>query len=738
MQRALLLIFFALFAGIGFAKAPIRVPPSATTTLKPEARQVLIARTVVGIMRAKHYPDEKLDPGFAREVLDKYLNSLDPGHFFFTRGEVTRFHQQYDEILGKYLKNGNLQPAFTIYSLYARQVKKRIRAALSQLKHKPSFTGNTRYRFDRRQVPWVKNSTALDRLWTQRIDAAALSLILAGKKWPQVVKALDQRYRYALKNVDQTTSSDVFQAYMNAFTQIEDPHSSYFSPFQAQQFQIEMSLQLEGIGAQLTDQNGYATIVRIIPGGPAAKNGKLRPGDRIAGVAQGKNGKMIDVVGWRLDDIVKLIRGHKNTAVRLQILPAGALPGSAEKNLTLVRNTIELNAERAQARTYLIPYGNGSYRVGVITIPSFYVNFRAESNGDKNYTSVTRDVRALVRALKKQPVAGILLDLRNNGGGSLEQAAALTGLFIPGGPVVQIMNRDNNIRVLNTPKNEKPVYNGPLAVLVNRFSASATEIFTGALQDYHRALILGSHTWGKGTVQTLVQLNNYLPGFRAGELKFTIAQFFRVDGSSTQRRGVTPDIALPAAIDDRVFGEDAYPNALPWKEIAPANYQPVPTGLMHALPALTAYFRNKIEAQSQFRLFKRRIQAVRKTSTQKTIALNLKQRKQSRLRHRAERLDFINAWRKLEHKSQFKNLEQAGKSRFSPPDVILKTGANLLAALIAYSTPVKTRFVMTSEKRFKLLCTYYAPGAPVRYRCEKSSLPRTGMTAGSPAKSPGN
>jgi len=729
-------MFLALFASVGFAKTPSSIPPSATTTLKPEARQVLIARTVVGIMQAKHYPNKKLTPSFAHEVLGKYLNSLDPGRFFFTQGEVTHFHRQYDDLLGKYLKNGNLQPAFTIYSFYVRQVKERIRAALSQLKHRPSFTGNSRYRFDRRHVAWAKDSTALDRLWTQRIDAAALSLILAGKKWPQVVKTLSQRYRYALKNVDQTTSGDVFQAYMNAFAQVEDPHSSYFSPFQAQQFQIEMSLQLEGIGAQLTDQNGYATIVRIIPGGPAAKNGKLRPGDRIAGVAQGENGRMIDVIGWRLDDVVKLIRGHKNTIVRLQVLPAGALPGSAEKTLVLVRNTIELNAERAQARTYLIPYENGVYRIGVITIPSFYVNFRAENNGDKNYTSVTRDVRALVMALKKQPVAGILLDLRNNGGGSLEQAAALTGLFIPGGPVVQIMNRSNNTQVLDTPKNEKPVYNGPLAVLVNRFSASATEIFTGALQDYHRALILGSHTWGKGTVQTLVQLNNYLPGFRAGELKFTIAQFFRVDGSSTQRRGITPDIALPSTIDDQVFGEDAYPNALPWKEIAPADYQPVSTGLMHALPKLVAYFRNKIEVQPQFQLFERRVQAIRKISTQKTIALNLDQRKQSRLRHRAERLGFINAWRKLEHKPRFKSLQQAGKSRFTPPDVLLKTGAKLLGALIAYSTPIKARLVTTNEQRFKLLCTYYAPGAPVRYRCEKPSVPRAGMMSGSPEKNP--
>lgn len=720
MRRAFLFaLALALFPCALIAASPPK--SQSPSSLQPDARQILIARTVSALLRAEHYPAEKFNSTLGNKVLHEYLNTLDPGHFFFTEREISNFHKQFDPKLGGDLRHGNVEPAYKIYEIYAKNVEQKIHEAISLLNKEPSFTSNQTFQFNRRHIPWPHNKDDLDQLWKQRVKADALSLVLSGEKWTKVQKVLKQRYSYALKNIQQIKSSDVFNTWMNSFAQAEDPHSSYFSPFQAQQFNIEMSLQLEGIGAQLTDRNGYATIVRIIPGGPAAKNGKLRPGDRITGVAQGRHGKMVDVIGWRLDDVVKRVRGHKGTIVRLHILPAGALPGSAETVLTLKRNTIELNAERAKAKTYFVPYQGHSYKIGVITIPSFYVNFAAESSGAKNYTSVTRDVRALLNSLKAQHVAGILLNLRNNGGGSLEQAASLTGLFIPSGPVVQVMNRAGETQVLNTPKGEKPIYTGPLAVLVNRFSASATEIFTGALKDYHRALVLGSRTWGKGTVQTLTELKHYLPGFKAGELKFTIAQFFRVDGASTQRRGIKPDIKLPSEISDQQFGEDSYFNALPWKEIPAAQYTPVHDGVMSSMQAVDNYFKKDIESQRDYQLFARHVASVRAAAQAATISLNLEKRKETRKENQAKKLAYINAWRHLDHKPPFKTLKEADKSSFSPPNMILRAGSQLLASLIAHTRQGRPAFAKQSESQLTLLCSYYPPGSPVLKKCATST-----------------
>lgn len=723
MRRAFLLAFgLALYPCALFAASPAK--PTTPTSLQPNARQILIARTVSALMRAEHYPAEKFNPILGSKVLHEYLNTLDPGHFFFTQQEITDFHKRYDPQLGNDLRHGNVGPAYRIYKIYVSNVEKQIHQALALLNKEPNFSGKQTFQFNRRHIPWPHDNAALSQLWKQRVKADALSLVLSGEKWPKVAKVLRQRYNYALKNIRQMKSSDVFNTWMNSFAQAEDPHSSYFSPFQAQQFKIEMSLQLEGIGAQLTDRNGYATIVRIIPGGPAAKNGKLRPGDRITGVAQGRHGKMVDVIGWRLDDVVKRIRGHKGTVVRLHILPAGALPGSPETVLTLTRNTIELNAERAKAKTYLVPYHGRSYKIGVITIPSFYVNFAAESSGAKDYTSVTRDVRALLKALKDQHVSGILLNLRNNGGGSLEQAAALTGLFIPSGPVVQVMNRGGEVQVLDTPKGDGPIYNGPLAVLVNRFSASATEIFTGALKDYHRALVLGSRTWGKGTVQTLTELKHYLPGFKPGELKFTIAQFFRVDGASTQRRGITPDIKLPSEISDQQFGEDSYFNALPWKAIPAAQYTAVRDGVVKSLPAVEEYFKKSVEPEKAYQLFAHHVETVRADAKQTNISLNLAKREEERKANRAKKLAYINAWRRLDHKTLFKSLKQADKSNFSPPNMILRAGSQLLASLIAHTSQGHLLLAQKAGLQLVPLCSYYPPGSPVLKKCATSASTR--------------
>lgn len=688
MRRISIVPCLLLFAAT--AAAATSAPPGSTV-LKPQPSQVLIARMIVEVTQAKHYPLKPLDASLSHAILDQYFDDLDPGRYFFTQADIDRFHK-FDDELADDLKHGDLEPAFAIYRNYADQARKRIQYALQLLDHEPDFTGEGSFRFARRDAPWPKDSNALDQLWQERVANDALTLLLTGQSWNQVKKTLAKRYSYALDDIEKTTSNDVFDAFMNSFMETQDPHSSYFSPFQAQQFQIEMSLQFEGIGAELTERDDYATVARILPGGPAAKNGELKAGDRIVGVGEGKEGKVIDVVGWRLDDIVKKIRGPKGSSVRLQILPAGALPGGPEKTLTLVRDTVELEAERAKAKTMLVRHGTVAYRIGVITIPSFYVNFEAEGDGDKNYTSVTRDVESLIDQLKKAKVSGILLDLRNNGGGSLEEARALTGLFIPHGPVVQVEDRSGKPQIISTPKAETPAWDGPLAVLVNRQSASATEIFAGALKDYDRALILGSRTWGKGTVQTLVDLENYLPGFKAGEVKLTEAQFFRVSGSSTQHRGVVPDIALPSSIDDKEFGEDAFPNALPWKQIAPADYTPVQDGLQALLPKIESYYDKEVKTTPRFQLFERQVAEERAYAAQTTLSLNMAERKKDADQQRAQDLALANDWRKLAGQPPFDSVKAASDADFAPPDVVLEAGADLLGEYIDIAPPVVSGF----------------------------------------------
>jgi carboxyl-terminal processing protease len=673
----------------------IAVAPA--TTVSPEPRQVLIGRTVVQVMQAHHYPAEKLNDKFVHALLKQYFDALDPGRFYFTQSMVDKLTKKYAGSLEKALKHGNLKAPFAIYKLYVKQAHKQLHYALHLLEKKQSFDGDQTFRFSRRHVPWVNNRQALDTLWQERVTNDLLSLVLSGKSQNAAKKALVKRYRYSLNHINRTTSNDVFETWLNAYAQTEDPHSSYFSPFDAQQFQIQMSLQLEGIGAQLSKHGNFVTVVRVLPGGPAAKSKALDAGDRIVAVGEGEKGKMQDVIGWRLDDVVKLIRGKKGSTVRLKILPAGALPGESEKTLSLTRDTIELNAERASAKIQLVKADGHAYRIGIITIPSFYVNFQAEGDGDKQYTSVSRDVRTLLKALKKKKVSGILLDLRNNGGGSLQEALALSGLFVPDGPVVQVQERNGNTHVLDTPRGEKPVWNGPLALLINRFSASATEIFSGAMKDYHRGLIIGSRTWGKGTVQQLIKLGRYLPGFKSGELKLTTAQFFRINGSSTQHRGVRPQLDIPNAVNDDKFGESSFPNALPWKKIDTAEYSTASDGIDKLLPKLEHYYDSSVKKGARFKLYLQSVDRQRKQNEQKKVSLNIKTRKTKRDERRARELRLANAWRKLDGKPGFKTLEAADKAQFSPPDIPLDASADILSKYIDLA-PRDTRLTAMVHK----------------------------------------
>ncbi len=714
---------------LGVAAPALATTQAAASRLAPQPRQVLIARTVVQVTQRHHYPAEALDAKFAHSTIKEYIDTLDPGHFYFTRKDVDRFYTQYDDKLAGDLKNGNLEPAFDIYALYNTRVHQRIRYAIGLLAKKPDFNGKDRYRFLRQHAPWSASTQTLDQLWKKRVENDALIMLLDGKTWAATTRTLKKRYQRALHNLGQTTSDNIFSTYLNAYTQAQDPHSSYFSPFQSQQFKIEMSLHFEGIGAQLSEKDGYATVVRILPGGPAAKNGVLKSGDRITAVGQGKDGKWIDLIGWRLNDIVKKIRGPKHSVVRLKILPSGALPGSDEKILLLVRNTVELNAQRAHGHTVLVKHGNTVYKIGVIDIPSFYVDFGSNSDARKS-PSVTSDVRTIVDGMKKEKVSGILLDLRNNGGGSLQQAAALTGLFIPAGPVVQVQNRNGRTQTLPTPYGEKVVWNGPLALLVNRFSASATEIFSGAMKDYNRALILGSDTWGKGTVQTLIRLDDFLPGFKAGELKLNIAQFFRVNGASTQRRGVQPNIIIPSAINDNLFGESTYPNALPWKRIPAAPYKSLDDSIFKVLPVIKKYFRNTVQREPQYQLFEREIKIRKQMDARTSVSLNLAQRKIERNHQRTQELAFDNAWRKLNGEPAFKDVKSAEDARFSAPDVALDASTELLSEYIAVASPHIPKFaklITAIPARSLTLCLHDSSSRAVSINCLRGDKHKTAI-----------
>lgn len=758
MRLTKLVLSLALITGssVGMAAtspSPANTTPAAgeattiavapATTLAPEPRQVLIERTVVQVMQSHHYPAEPVNDKLAHAVLKQYFDALDPGRFYFTRAAVDHFTGKYAGELAKDLKHGNLEASFAIYKYYVEQAHKQLHYALDLLDKKYSFDGEQTYHFSRRHVPWAKNQQALDKLWQQRVTNDILSLVMSGKSRKEAQKTLVKRYRYALNHINRTTSNDVFESWLNAYAQTEDPHSSYFSPFDAQQFQIQMSLQLEGIGAQLTKHGNFTTIVRILPGGPAAKSKALNAGDRIVAVGEGNEGKMTDVIGWRLDDVVKLIRGPKGSTVRLKILPSGALPGGSKEVLALTRDTIKLNAERANAKVKSVKVGSVAYRIGIITIPSFYVNFEAESDGNKRYTSVSHDVRALIEKLKKQKVSGILLDLRNNGGGSLQEALALSGLFVHDGPVVQVQERNGSIHVLNTPRGEKTIWNGPLALLVNRFSASATEIFAGAMKDYQRAVIIGSRTWGKGTVQQLIKLDRFLPGFKSGELKLTTAQFFRINGSSTQHRGVKPQISIPNAVNDDKFGESSYPNALPWKKIDAADYTPVNYGIMKLLPQLEKYYESSVKTGAEFKLYLRAVDRRRKQNKQTEVPLNLKERKNNRSDRRAQKLELINAWRKLAGKSPFKNLEAADKATFSPPDVPLEASEDLLGSYIHHAPSVlQSRFKVHGTPVNSLTTTNlcrsleFSQSAPLHFKsCQPSESKSDEKTTQPPAPS---
>lgn len=532
--------------------------------LAPDRTQRIASLNITELLKRHHYSKDVGNQDRSSKMYEGYLKMLDPARMYFTQEDLSEFKPWKKNFANK-LREGDLEPGYFMYKRQLTRLDQYLTFALAKLAKgvdSIDFTLDESLETDREKAPWAKNEAELQELWRKRLKDEVLRLKLASKEPKAIEELLTKRFKNQQKRLQQTRSEDVFQAYVNSFSQTYDPHTNYLSPDNAENFDINMSLSLEGIGAVLQGDNEHVKIVRLVPSGPADKSKQLAPADKIVGVAQG-NKEMVDVIGWRLDEVVKLIRGKKGSTVRLEVIPASNAPNDlSSKTVTIVRESVKLEEQAAQKSILNLEHEGKPFKLGIIEIPAFYIDFKAYRAGDPNYKSTTRDVRKLLAELQQEQVDGLVIDLRNNGGGSLQEATELSSLFIPQGPSVLVRNNDGRVDVLED-DNKGVFYQGPMAVLVNRLSASASEIFAGAIQDYHRGLIIGGQTFGKGTVQTIQPLNH-------GELKFTIAKFYRVSGQSTQHQGVLPDISYPAEYNTKEIGESALPEAMPWDSIKPA------------------------------------------------------------------------------------------------------------------------------------------------------------------------
>ena len=572
-----------------------------------------------------HYRKSTLNDSLSVLIFDDYLKSMDSQKLYFYKSDIESF-EKYKLMLDDYLKMGNLNPAYEIFNVYKKRLGERVRYVKELLKTEFDFTKDESFTLDREKANWMENEKEMNEEWRLRIKNEALNLKLSGKDWKGTVDVLGKRYDNYYKLILQYEAEDVFQLYMNSFAEVYDPHSNYLSPSSSDAFNISMKLSLEGIGATLRFENDYTTVVSIVPGGPAAKSGLIKEEDRIVAVAQGDEGEFVDVVGWRLDDTIQLIRGKKGTVVRLSILKKEDGINAIPKEIRLVRDKVKLEEQAAKDEIINIEENGKPFKLGVIKLPSFYSDFEAARNGDPDYKSTTKDVKKILSKFKNEKVDGVILDLRNNGGGSLQEAISLTGLFIKDGPVVQVKNSNGEVEVDKDP-DPSIVYDGPLAVMINRFSASASEIFSAAIQDYGRGLIVGENSYGKGTVQNLIDLSRFLSSKdKSGELKITIAKFYRINGSSTQNLGVEPDIELPSLYDKHEYGESSKPSALPWDKIQSSEYQKY-GNLNKYIPELEKKHKLRIEKDPQYEFVKQDIEEYKETKAKKTFSLNEEVRK---------------------------------------------------------------------------------------------------------------
>lgn len=651
--------------------------PSDTTSLKPKMVYGREAKVIVDLLDANHYRKIKLNDSLSSVILDEYIKSLDNNKSYFTLNDIAAFEKHRYKI-DDYTRTQNVDVAYEIYAVFRKRFDERMKYVMDNLMDKPfDYSIDEFYETDRDKERWCKTDAELNEVWRKMIKSQALSLKLAGKTQEEISKTLRERYQRFVKANHQFTSEDIFGIYMNTITEAYDPHTNYLSPRAADLFKQNMSLSLEGIGARLQTENDYTKVAEIIPGGPADKSKLILPNDRIVAVGQGETGEMVDVIGWRIDEVVKLIKGPKGTTVRLAILPIETGINGPSKIITLVRDKIKLEDQQAKKSVIQYEKDGKPLKLGVITLPSFYMDFEAYQKGDPNYTSTTRDVQKLLTELKAEKVDGVVLDLRNNGGGSLMEAIDLTGLFIKGGPVVQVKNSANRIEVQND-ENPTIAYNGPLIVLTNRFSASASEIFAGAIQDYNRGVVVGESTYGKGTVQTIVQLNRFLDEKEpVGDLKLTLQKYYRVTGSSTQNKGVTPDIQLPSALDPTQFGESSSPSALPWDEIKGALYQKTPLINDKVLAALNKNYKERLKSDPGLAKLVSETEELKKALRETKVSLN-----EATRRKEMEQADLKRGQQKLDTKVVGKDQAPVINDLKDVNDEYLREGLFVLSDLI--------------------------------------------------------
>jgi carboxyl-terminal processing protease len=617
--------------------ADVKAPP----VLAPIESQAQAAQMSAQFLAEYAYRPVALDDDLSAAVMDRYIKSLDPDRSFFRQDDIDRFMVDRTSI-DDALARQDLGIPFSIFQVYSQRVLERMTYARGLLQQGFDFTQHESYDLVREQDPWPHSDREIDDLWRKRVKNDWLRLKLAGRSDEAIRETLDKRYENILQRVYKYKSEDVFQSFMAAYTTSVDPHTDYFGAAAAADFDISMKLSLVGIGAVLQERDGYTTVRELVPGGPAQLSGKLAAGDRIVGIGQGEDGPILEVVGIRLDEVVQMIRGKKDSVVRLDVLPADAGESGNHQLIKLVRDKVSLEKQAAKKTILSVKDQGAERKIGVITLPAFYEDFEAHRKGDKDYRSASRDVAKLLAELKQAKVDGVLVDLRDNGGGSLAEAIDLTGLFVGRGPVVQQRDATGKVEVAKDDL-PKPAWSGPLGVLINRGSASASEIFAAAIQDYGRGVVIGEPSFGKGTVQTVVDLDQAARNSKPelGQLKLTIAQFFRIDGGTTQLRGVSPDIALPGLSDPKTLGEFSYDNALPWTQIKPARYK-ASKAVTSLLPQLQSLHAERVKDDVDFKHFIEDAEELKAQREKEFLSLNEAERRAeqaalaSRLKARAK------------------------------------------------------------------------------------------------------
>ncbi len=624
MKRICLYSILFIFSLQGFSQTN----NSKLAKLSPTKEESMEARLVAGLLSQYHYEKTPIDDELSEIIYSTFITTLDANKHYFLKEDMA-YLERYKDRLDDHIKLGYLLSAYEIFNKFRQRFGERIHFIENELDFNFDYTQDEYLVIDDDSLAWAANTEQLNDRWRKIIKSQALDLKLDDKSDTAIVTDLKKRYSRLAETITDYEGRDVFQLYMNTFAESFDPHTNYFSPITSENFQIRMSQSLEGIGATLTLQNDYTRVASVVPGGPAFVSKLINTDDRILAVAQGVKGEFVNVIGWRLDDVVQLIRGPKGTIVRLKIVKAGkSVSSSLPEEISLVRDKIKLDNQVPIGEVRNVYRDGVAYNIGVITIPSFYMEFEAYQKGDE-YGSTTRDVQKILADFKEKQVDGIVVDLRSNGGGSLQEAIDLSGLFIEKGPIVQIRNTDGSVE-LGEDKDPEMVYDGPMTVLTNRFSASASEIFSGALKDYNRGVLVGETTFGKGTVQNLISLNQFVPKVddKLGQVKLTLAKYYRVNGSSTQHKGVIPDIRMPSPFEAGEFGESSYKRAMVWDEIPGTKYTPTNFVSDEIRNELNARYRARLKEASYLKNLAADVEESLVNQKKHELSLNYEKRKQ--------------------------------------------------------------------------------------------------------------